>query len=70
MKIVAISLLAAVLGGCAVVPVGYGRHGHGDYRGHGYYRGDGYRDADRYYRGDGHYRGDGYRGYRDRDRGG
>jgi len=65
MKItVILSLLAALLGGCAVVPLGYGRYGDGYYRGQGYYRGDGYYQGDRYYRGDG------YRGYGYRDRGG
>ena len=57
MKAIAVlSLLTAVLGGCAIVPLGYGRHD-------GYYRGQSY------YRGDGYYRG-GYRGYSYRDRGG
>ena len=51
-----------LLGGCAIVPVGY--NGDGYYRGQGYYRGDGH------YRGQGYYRGDGYRGYGYRDRGG
>ena len=65
MRAIAIaSLLTAILGGCVVVPLGYGRYDDGYYRGHGYYRGDGY------YRGGGYYRGDGYRGYGYRDRGG
>lgn len=63
MKIIAIlTLVTAMLGGCVVVPLGYGRAD-------GYYRGDGYR-GDHYYRGDRYYRGDGYRGYSYRDRGG
>jgi len=56
MKSIAIAaLLATVLAGCVVVPLGYRAHGDGYYRG-GYYRGD-------YYRGDRYYRDDGYRGY-------
>jgi hypothetical protein len=63
MKSIAIaSLLTAILSGCVVVPLGYGRY-DGYYQGDGYYRGD-------HYRGDRHYRGDGYRGYSYRDRGG
>jgi hypothetical protein len=63
MKAIAIAtLLATVLGGCVVVPLGYRHYGDGYYRG-GYYRGD-------YYRGDRYYRGDGYRGYGYGDRGG
>ena len=85
MKAIAVlSLLTAVLGGCAIVPLGYGRH-DGYYRGQSYYRGDGYYRGDIYYRGGGHYReryypgddyreryypGDGDRGYSYRDRGG
>ena len=65
MKIIAmLSLLTALLGGCAIVPLGYGRYGDGYYRGDGYHRGNGY------YRGDRYYRGDGYRGYGYGDRGG
>ena len=64
MKIIVIFLLAALVGGCAVVPLGYGRYGDGYYRGQGYYRGDDY------YRGGDYYRRDGYRGYGYRDRGG
>jgi hypothetical protein len=57
-RILILSLLGALLGGCVIVPAGYG------YRGDGYYRGNGY------YHGDGYYRGDGYRGYGYRDHGG
>ena len=55
------ALLTTLLGGCAVVPLGYGYRGDGYSRGQGYYRGDGY------YRYDGHHRHDrrGY-GYQDR----
>ena len=64
MKLIAtLALFIALLGGCAVVPLGYGRYGDGYYRGQGYDRGDAY------YRGNGYYRGDGYRGYGYRDRG-
>jgi len=54
MKIaLAISVLIASLGGCAIVPVDYG------YRGDRHsYRGDAYYGSDRYYRG--YYRGDTY----------
>jgi hypothetical protein len=70
MKTIAIvSLLTAMLGGCAIVPLGYGRY-DGYYRGQGYYRGDGYYRGNGYYGGDRYYRGDGYRGYGYRDRGG
>jgi hypothetical protein len=55
------SLLAALLGGCVVVPAGDPYRGHGYYRGNGYYRGDGY------YRG---YDNRGYWGYPYRDHGG
>jgi hypothetical protein len=57
-RILILSLLGALLGGCVVVPLGYG------YRGNGYYRGDGYNH------GDGYYRRDGYPGYGYRDHGG
>jgi hypothetical protein len=43
------SILTSLLGGCVIVPAGYGDN-------RGYYRGDGnYRDRD-YNRGDGYYR--------------
>ncbi|MEO8506512.1 MAG: hypothetical protein ABI593_02675 [Betaproteobacteria bacterium] len=65
-------IAAAVLGGCAIVPLGpryyndgYSR-GHGGYRGDGYYRNDGYRNDG--YRNYG-YRNDGYRNYGPRDYG-
>ena len=57
-RILILSLLGALLGGCVIMPLGYG------YRGHGYYRGDGY------YHGDGYYRRDGHRGYGYQDQGG
>jgi hypothetical protein len=53
-RILALSLLAAFLGGCAVVPWGYGYHGDGYHQGYehhrdnDYYRwGYGYHDHDR-----------------------
>jgi hypothetical protein len=58
--IAAAVLLSALLGGCVVVPWGYGHP-------RGYYRGDGYYRSDRYYGGDRYYR-DGYRDYGYRDR--
>jgi hypothetical protein len=50
------SILASLLGGCAIVPTGYSDN-RGYYQERGYYRGDGnyYRDRD-YNRGDGYYR--------------
>lgn len=54
-QVLALSLLTAFLGGCAIVPLGPGYYGDGYSRGHGYYRGDGYyRDYGYYRRGDGH----------------
>jgi hypothetical protein len=57
-----LSILAALLGGCAIVPAGYGDHRDGYYQERRYDRGDGsYRD--RYYnQGDGNYRDYSYRG--------
>ena len=70
MKIIAIlALVGTLIGGCAIVPLGYGRYGDG-YRGDAYYRGDGYYRGNGWYRGDRGYRGDGYRGYGYGDRGG
>jgi hypothetical protein len=66
MKIaLAIGVLIASLGGCAIVPIDYGYRGDRNYyRGDGYYRGDRYYRG--YYRGDGYYyRGDRYYSYRD-----
>ena len=68
MKIaLAIALLIASLGGCAIVPVDYGYRGDRHY-----YRSDGYYGTNRYYRGDTYYsyRGDRYyRSYAYRDHG-
>ena len=47
-NILALSLLTTLLGGCAIVPLGYG-YGDGYSRGQGYYRGDGYRRDNGYY---------------------
>jgi hypothetical protein len=60
--ILILSILAALLGGCAIVPAGYGDHRDGySYRERGYNRGDGnYRDR-YYYQGDGNYRDYSYR---------
>lgn len=61
-SILACALLAAVLGGCAIVPLGYGdrhdgyRHDRRDDRGGGHYQNRDYR------RGDGNYRDYRYRG--------
>jgi hypothetical protein len=64
-------VLAASLGGCAIVPYDYGYHGDGYYRYRdGYYRGY-YRDGD--FHRDGYYGGyyyrDGYRRYAYQDHG-
>ena len=56
-RILAFALLTSFLGGCVIVPLGPGYHGHGYYRGDGYHRGDGY------------YPGYGQRGYGYQDRG-
>ena len=54
--ILVLSCLAVLLGGCVIVPAGYGDHRDGYYQGSGYNRGDGnYRDRD-YNRGDRNYR--------------
>ena len=60
-SIIILSIVAALVGGCAIVPLGYGdRH-------------DGYRQDRGYNRGDGNYRNRDYGTYRDywyrRDRG-
>ena len=55
------SILAAMLGGCVIVPGGYGDNCDGYYGDRGYNRGDGnYRGRDN--RGDGNYRDYNYRG--------
>ena len=61
-SILTFSILAGLvlLGGCAIVPLGY-RDGHDGYRqDRGYQRGDGNYQHRDYYRGDGNYRGYGY----------
>ena len=45
-RILALALAAALLGGCAVVPVGYGRYHDDGYSRHRHYRDDGYRRYD------------------------
>lgn len=56
-KLMLALLAAVVLGGCAIVPLGY----DGYYQGRGYY-------GDRYYRSDRHFRDDDYRRDRWSDR--
>ena len=63
------SLLAALLGGCVVVPYGYRDHDDG-YRYRGYYRGDGYYQRYGYYDYGPRYYGSGYGGFRYNDHGG
>ena len=74
MKYILILSILALLGGCAIVPAGYGDHRDGYYRERDYNRGDGnYRERE-YNRGDGNYyreryynQGDGnYRDFSDR----
>jgi hypothetical protein len=62
MKYILILSILALLGGCAIVPAGYGDHRDGYYRERDYNRGDrNYRE--RYYnQGDGNYRDYSYRG--------
>ena len=60
--ILILTILAALLGGCAIAPAGYGDNRGDYYRERGYNRGDGnYRDRN-YYRGDWNYRNYSYRG--------
>ena len=60
--ILVLSLAAAMLGGCAIVPAGYGDHRDGYYADRGYHRGDGrYRGGD-FNGSDGNYRDYDYRG--------
>ena len=61
--VLALALLTAFLGGCAIVPLEYGYYGDGYSRGQGYYRGDGH------HRDKGYYPGYGQRGYGYPDRG-
>jgi hypothetical protein len=75
-SILILSLLAATLGGCAIVPAGYGDQRNGYYQERDRNRGDGYY-RDRYYnQNDRNYRDYGYRGWQGnqgdlyRDRGG
>ena len=55
------SILAALLGGCAIVPVGYGDNHDGYYQERGHRSDGNYRDRN-YYRHDGNYRDHGYGG--------
>ncbi len=69
-SILILSILAALLGGCVVVPAGYGDNRNGYYGERGYNRGDG---GDRNYnQRDGNYRDYDYRGQQNpyRDHGG
>ena len=61
-SILTFSILAVLLGGCAIVPFGHG-DGHEGYRqDRGYQHGDGnYQNHDYYNRGDGNYRDYGHR---------
>jgi hypothetical protein len=59
----ALAVLTAFLGGCAIVPLGAG------YYGDGYSRGQGYRQGDGYHRNNGYDSGYDQRGYGYQDRG-
>lgn len=63
-NVLILSILAAALGGCAIVPAGYDDNREGYYQERGYNRGDGYYQERGYDRGDGYY---GYRDYNRRD---
>ena len=63
-RFLALGLAAALLGGCAIVPLGHGYRGDADWRGHRYDRYDHNARYDGYDRND--WRGDG-RGWHDRD---
>jgi hypothetical protein len=54
--ILILSIFAILLGGCAVVPAGYGDNRGGYYQERGYYHGDNNYRARDYNRGDGYYR--------------
>jgi len=56
------SIVAALLGGCAIVPLEYGDHHDGYYQDRGYHR-------DGYYQDRGYHRGDAYYQQRDHSRG-
>jgi hypothetical protein len=56
-----ITIVAALLGGCAFGPARYGDHRDGYYQERSYTRDDAYRDRDYYYRGDRNYRDYNYR---------
>ena len=45
-----LSIAVALLGGCAIVPAGYGDNRYGYYQGREYNRGDGYYRDREYYR--------------------
>lgn len=55
-RLFALAVMTAIVGGCAVVPVGYPVHAH-PYHGYGY---DGYRWHDHYSGGGSHWRYGGY----------
>jgi len=56
------SIVAALLGGCVMVPLDYGDHRDGYYQDRGYHRGDGHYPQREHYRGYGNYHDDWHRG--------
>ena len=56
------SIVAALLGGCVMVPFDYGDQHEGHYQDRGYHRGDGYYPQRDHYRGDGNYHDEWHRG--------
>jgi hypothetical protein len=57
-----LSILAALLGGCAIVPLEYGDHHDGYYQDRGYHRDDGYYQQRDHNRGYGNYQDERHRG--------
>ena len=57
-SILTLSILAALLGGCAIVPLEYGDHHDGYYQDRGYHRNDGYYQQRDHNRGYGNYHDD------------
>lgn len=57
-----LSILAALLGGCAIVPLEYGDHREGYYQDRGYHRDDGHYQQRDHNRGYGSYQDDWHRG--------
>ncbi len=59
-----LSILAALLGGCVIAPIGYGDNRDGYHGERSYSRGDGYYRDSGYHRGDGYFHDYSYHGER------